>query len=280
MSGYRIGEIFRLDGVTYQRVIDYVRVTEPKEGMLFRASDGILYELKALGSTDRKCGCHLETSDALPCYAIDCQAFGTRVNRFHWYPVEEKKEEEKMEEKREEKMEEKKRHIELAVIKVEGDEVTFQVVEQTHRGDDFTPGGIPFESSRGLTLKSVGTPAALTTSDTMYVRGKNECCDKRNVTVSALRFAQIMEAITEYNETDGLGYKKQWPQTGDLYYYVDTDGSVESCQYADKYDIDKYDIDNNRRKAGNFFATKEAAEIVAEHVKAAFKDRPVKEGEE
>lgn len=266
MSGYRIGEIFRLDGVTYQRVIDYVRVTEPKEGMLFRASDGVLYELKALGSTDRKCGCHLEAPDDLPCYAIDCQAFGTRVNRFHWYPVEEK---------REEKMEEKKRHIELAVIKVEGDEVTFQVVEQTHRGDDFTPDGIPFESSRGLTLKSVGVPAATTTSDTMYVRGKNEHCDKKNVTVSALRFAQIMEAITEYNETNGLGYKKQWPQTGDLYYYVDTDGSVESCQYADKYDID-----NNRRKAGNFFATKEAAEIVAEHVKAAFKDKPVKEEEE
>lgn len=172
-------------------------------------------------------------------------------------------------------MEEKKRHIELAVIKVEGDEVTFQVVEQTHRGDDFTPGGIPFESSRGLTLKSVGVPAATTTSDTMYVRGKNQRCDKKNVTVSALRFAKIMEAITEYNETDGRGYKKQWPRTGDLYYYVDTDGSVESCQYADKYDID-----NNRRKAGNFFETKEAAEIAAERVKAAFKDKPVEEGEE
>lgn len=258
MSKYRIGEIFRLDGVTYQCVTDYVRVTEPKEGMLFRASDGVLYELKPLGSTDRKCGCHIDAPDDLTCYAIDCQAFGTRVNRFHWYPVEEKK-----------------RHIELAVIKVEGDEVTFQVTEQTHRGDDFTPDGIPFESSRGLTLKSVGVPAATTTSDTMYVRGKNEHCDKKNVTVSALRFAQIMEAITEYNETNGLGYKKQWPQTGDLYYYVDTDGSVESCQYADKYDID-----NNRRKAGNFFATKEAAEIVAEHVKAAFKNSPVKEGEE
>ena len=262
MSGYRSGEIFRLDGVTYQCVTDYVRVTEPKEGMLFRASDGVLYELKALGSTDRKCGCHLDTPDDLPCYAIDCQAFGTRVNRFHWYPVEEK-------------MEEKKRHIELAVIKVEGDEVTFQVAEQTHRGDDFTPGGIRFKSSSGRTLESVGVPAATTTSDTMYVRGKNKHYDKKNVTVSALRFAQIMEAITEYNETNGRGYKKLWPRTGDLYYYVDTDGSVESCQYADKYDID-----NNRRKAGNFFKTKEAAEIAAERVKAAFKDKPVKEGEE
>ena len=266
MSKYRSGEIFRLDGVTYQCVTDYVRVTEPKEGMLFRASDGVLYELKALGSTDRKCGCHLDTPDDLPCYAIDCQAFGTRVNRFHWYPVEENKEEEK-------EVEEKKRHIELAVTEVDGEMVTFHVAEQTHRGDDFTPGGIPFKSSRGVTLKSAGRPAALKNSDTMYVRGRNEACDKMNVTVSALRFAEIMEAITEYNETNGRGYKKLWPRTGDLYYYVDTDGSVESCQYADKYDID-----NNRRKAGNFFKKKEAAEIVDESVKAVFTDKPVKEG--
>lgn len=171
-------------------------------------------------------------------------------------------------------MAEKKRHIELAVTEVDGEMVTFHVAEQTHRGDDFTPDGIPFESSSGLTLKSVGVPAALTNSDTVYVCGGTKICDKRNVTVSALRFAKIMEAINEYNETNGLGYKKLWPQTGDLYYYVDTDGSVESCQYADKYDID-----NNRRKAGNFFKTKESAEIAAERVKAAFKDRPVKEGE-
>lgn len=264
MSGYRIGEIFRLNGVTYRYVPDYVRVTEPEEGMLFRASNGVLYESKAFGSKNRKCGCDIDFPDRLPCYIIDIQAFGkTQINSMHWYPVEEKE------------MEEKKRHIELAVIKVEGDEVTFQVAEQTHRGDDFTPGGIPFKSSSGRTLESVGVPAASTASDTVYVRGKNKHCDKMNVTVSARRFAQIMEAITEYNETNGLGYKKQWPQTGDLYYYVDTDGSVESCQYADKYDID-----NNRRKAGNFFKTKEAAEIAAKRVKAAFKDSPVKEEEE
>ena len=164
-------------------------------------------------------------------------------------------------------MEEKKRHIELAVVEVDGEMVTFRIVEQTHRGDDFTPGGIPFESSNGLTLKSVGSPAASTGCDTMYTRGATEDCDKRNITVSAMRFAKIMEAITEYNETNGLGYKKQWPKTGDPYYYVDTDGSVQSCQYADRYDID-----NDRRKAGNFFRTEEAAAIVAERVKAVFKN--------
>lgn len=164
-------------------------------------------------------------------------------------------------------MEEKKRHIELAVIKVEGDEVTFQIVEQTHRCDDFTPNGSAFKSSRGIKLESVGVPAASTYCDIACVRGFNEDGDKRHMTVSVLRFAKIMEAINEYNETNGLGYKKPWPKTGDLYYYVDTDGSVESCQYADKYDID-----NDRRKAGNFFKTEEEAAIVAERVKAVFKN--------
>ena len=259
MSGYRIGEIFRRKGFTYRCVPDSI-VTEPEEGMLFRASNGVLYELKAFGSMDRKCGCNRDCIDRLPCHIIDIQAFGkTQMNSMHWYPVEENKEEEKMEEK--------KRHIELAVTEVDGEMVTFHVAEQTHRGDDFTPGGIPFESSNGLTLKSVGVPAVAMCSDTMYVRGETEGCDKRNVTVSALRFAQIMEAVNEYNETNGRDYKNQWPQTGDLYYYVDTDGSVQSCQYADRYDID-----NDRRKAGNFFKTEEAAAIVAERVKEVFKN--------
>ena len=163
-------------------------------------------------------------------------------------------------------MEEKKRHIELAVVKVEEGAVTFQVTEQTHRCDEFTPGGTPFESSCGITLRSVSVPEALT-STIYYVRGEDERFDKKHITVSALHFAQIMEAINEYNVTDGMGYKNQWPKTGDPYYYVDTDGSVQSCQYADRYDID-----NDRRKAGNFFKTEEAAAIVAERVKEVFKN--------
>lgn len=257
MSGYRIGEIFRRKGFTYRCVPESI-VTEPEEGMLFRASNGVLFELKAFGSTDRKCGCHLETSDALPCYAIDCQAFGTRVNRFHWYPVEEKREEKEMEEE--------KRHIELAVVKVDGDKVTFKISEQTHRCDDFTTKGPVFKSRSGYLLNSKSCPDEDAGIDRLFVRGWLRLKDDTKVTANLETFARIMEAITEYNETNGLGYNKLWPRTGDLYYYVDTDGSVESCQYADKYDID-----NNRRKAGNFFKTKEAAEIAAERVKEAFK---------
>ena len=259
MLEFRVGEIFRHNGKTYQCVTDFDVVTEPVEGMQFRATNGVLYELKTLGSTCRKCGCDTNLPNNLKCCEIDRQAFGnTKINSLHWYPVEEK---------REEKMEEKKRHIELAVVKVEGDEVTFQITEQTHRCDTFTPGGIPFKSSRGVALRSVRNPAVSEASDTMYVRGDIERFDKKHITVSALRFAQIMEAINEYNETNGKGYKNHWPKTGDMYYYVDTDGRVESCQYADRYDID-----NNRRDAGNFFKTEEAATIAAERVKAVFKN--------
>lgn len=257
MSGYRIGEIFRRKGFTYRCVPDSI-VTEPEEGMLFRASNGVLYELKAFGSADRKCGCQIDCIDRLPCHIIDIQAFGkTQMNSMHWYPVEEKGDE---------KMEEKKRHIELAVVEVDGEMVTFHVAEQTHRGDDFTPGGIPFKSSNGLTLKSVGSPAASTCSDTMYVRGATEGCDKRNVTVSALRFAKIMEAITEYNETNGAGYEKPWPKAGDKFYCVEADGSVGKDTFKAIYEHYR-----TMCKIGNCFKTEREAKEMAEKFKSMLK---------
>lgn len=259
MFEYRVGEIFRLNGKTYQCVTDFAIVTEPEEGMLFRATNGVLYELKTLGATCKKCGCDTNLPNNLKCCEIDRQAFGnTKINSLHWYPVEEKGEE---------KMEEKKRHIELAVVGVFGDQVTFRIAEQTHRKEWFTPNGGTFKSYLGHYLMSIASPCYEQKNNTLCVRGSDLEKDEKALTVSALQFAQIMEAINEYNETDGMGYKNQWPKTGDLYYYVDTDGSVQSCQYADKYDID-----NDRKKAGNFFKTEEAAAIVAERVKEVFKN--------
>lgn len=259
MLEYRVGEIFRNNGKTYQCVTDFDVVTEPVEGMQFRATNGVLYELKTIGSTCRKCGCDTKLPNNLKCCEIDRQAFGnTKINSLHWYPVEEKGDE---------KMEEKKRHIELAVVGVFGDQVTFRIAEQTHRKGLFTPNGGTFKSYLGHYLMSIASPCYVQKNNTLCVRGSDSEKDERCLTVSTLQFAQIMEAINEYNVTDGMGYKNQWPKTGDLYYYVDTDGSVESCQYADKYDID-----NNRREAGNFFKTEEEAAIVAKRVKAVFKN--------
>lgn len=114
---YRVDEVFRKGGETYLCVIDdsdgdvackrceikhfcwdgmeckaedrsdntgvhFVRVSEPKEGMMFRASDGKLYEL-----VKGKC-------NSMACEAIYKEAFGKLfVNNLHWCPVEEKQEE-------------------------------------------------------------------------------------------------------------------------------------------------------------------------------------------
>ena len=39
-------------------------------------------------------------------------------------------------------MSENKRHIELAVVKVDGDQVTFRIAEQTHREYEFCENGV------------------------------------------------------------------------------------------------------------------------------------------
>lgn len=257
MLEYRVGEIFRNNGKTYQCVTDFGVVTEPVEGMQFRATNGVLYELKMIGSTCRKCGCDTKLPNNLKCCEIDRQAFGnTKINSLHWYPVEEKGDE---------KMEEKKRHIELAVVGVFGDQVTFRIAEQTHRKECFTPNGGTFKSYLGHYLMSITSPCYDTKNKTLCVRGSDTEKDEKGITVSALCFAQIMEAINEYNETDGMGYKNQWPRPGDSYYYIDADGSVRHCRY------DGDDTDNNRREVGNFFESADDATVAAERVKEVFK---------
>lgn len=122
MKEYRIGEIFKLNGLVYQCVEDatgrqcdtcafvdgnckeiacwdtgrsdgnnvyFICVTEPKVGMMFRASDGVLYELRDMTKIPIKeiynCGC---IKGALPCAVIDDEAFGKSPGALlHWYPV-------------------------------------------------------------------------------------------------------------------------------------------------------------------------------------------------
>ena len=160
------------------------------------------------------------------------------------------------------------RYLELHVIQVYANDVSFKINRQYHRCDEFCAAGKAFEASNGVLLTSESVPGFFVGGDKLVftVCGAILECDDTKLTVTHKQFALIMQAINEYNETNGAGYEKTWPQTGDLYYYVDTDGSVESCQYADKYDID-----NNRRKAGNFFKTEEAAAIVAKRVRKALK---------
>ena len=160
---------------------------------------------------------------------------------------------------------EKKRHLELAVVKVERDQVTFRIAEQTHRGDEFCENGERFKSSCGYTLVSDAYMEFGPLSQTMFVRGCDSTEDDNKITVPLHHFAKIMEAVNEYNETNGEGYEKPWPQDGDKYFCINSTGYVTSTDY------DNHPIDNDRRELGNFFRTREEAEAALERVKKALK---------
>ena len=160
-------------------------------------------------------------------------------------------------------MEEKKRHIELAVVKVEGDQVTFRIAEQTHREHDFTSNGRKFKSSCGVMLNSLSSPEYNCGCTTLYVRGDATCMDDQEITVSLFNFARIMEAVTEYNDTEWQVYEKPWPQNGDRYLWVGSTGFVHESYFDDT------PLDHGRREFGNFFRTRDEAEAALERVRKA-----------
>lgn len=157
------------------------------------------------------------------------------------------------------------RHIEISVERVEEDTVTFRISRQTHREEEFTPNGNEFKSSCGYFLVSQECPEYKECRDLLYVRGLNNYADDNPVTVPLLQFAKIMQAITEYNETDGKGYEKPWPQKGDKYYCLDSTGFIRDINY------ENYPLDNDRREFGNFFRTREEAEAALEKIKRVLK---------
>lgn len=160
-----------------------------------------------------------------------------------------------------------KRHIELAVVKVDGDLVTFRIAEQTHRGKDFTTNGEKFKSSCGYFLIVDTDPAFRDdyTGKILFVRGYDSAQDDNKITVSLHNFAGIMQAISEYNETNGAGYKKPWPQNGDKYSWVGSTGFIHESYFDDA------PLDNERREFGNMFRTREEAESARERVRKALK---------
>ena len=85
-SSYACNREMRSDG---QRVY-YEIVLEPREGMLFRASDGNFYRctLKDSQSTAHDCACYVY---CYRCSYIESEAFGLPGNNplLHWVPVEE-----------------------------------------------------------------------------------------------------------------------------------------------------------------------------------------------
>ena len=162
-------------------------------------------------------------------------------------------------------MSENKRHIELAVVKVDGDQVTFRIAEQTHRCGDFALKGPEFKSRSGYRLISESCPDAPVRAGCLFVRGWIRQRDDAEVAASLDTFARIMEAVNEYNETNGDGYETPWPQNGDNYFFINSDSTIYAIHYT--HDC----TDEMRRSFGNFFRTREEAEAARELVKKALK---------
>ena len=76
-----------------------------------------------------------------------------------------------------------------------------------------------------------------------------------------------MQAVTEYNQTNGAGYEKPWPKDGDSYFCIDLTGCIRNYDYCACYSFDEA-----RREFGNFFRTREEAEAALERVKKVLRD--------
>lgn len=163
-------------------------------------------------------------------------------------------------------MKNKKRHIEISVISVKDNIVSFKIKEQTHKLDDFTNTGCSFTASNGIILQSCSYPALMDTTSVIFVQGDDIENSDMVITDSCVHFAELMEAITEYNETDGNGYKQTYPNFGDKYWFVTSMGTVNVTKYRGSPD------DIERNKVGNYFKTGEEANIMSEKFKKILKE--------
>lgn len=297
MKEYKVGEIFELNGEIFQCVEDprdfdcedcmlcvdgfpcsessredgknvhFVKVTEITEGMLFRADNGKLYRFTTDLKDGEKCSCLI---GGYTCSAILRQICSLnprlwdRLPRERWFVLVD--ESEKSDGNFESEATPSRRHIEIAVDAVKGGKVTFHIAEQTHRERVFSgsdPDADRFVGTNDVTLVSAYCPQLLGDNNTLTlcVRGKHKGSDDYRIQVTFEQFARIMEAVTEYNLTNGAGYKTPWPQRGDTYYFVTPNGSIDSFTFiGDK-------VDKALRLFGNFFRTREEAEAAAKRVK-------------
>ncbi|WP_288594188.1 hypothetical protein [uncultured Victivallis sp.] len=165
-----------------------------------------------------------------------------------------------------------RRHLELGVVKVEGDKVTFRIVEQTHRCGDFSQQIDPniFKASNGVELRSISVPEWEGDGSRLFCCGNFCDSDNNKLTCTVTKFARVYEAITEYNATNGNGYEKPWPQWDDRYFFVSERGKVDSTCFEER------EFDYNLKEIGNFFRTSQEAEAAADKIKALLKELAAK----
>lgn len=295
MKEYKIGEVFRhTDGKVYQcvgavgcdgcafgddeyrcdemhcgpqtrtdgRSVIFTEVTKPTEGMLYRAKNGRMYRLAEGSHWDHWCAC--DDDPERSCAELDMAVFGGRGPRWYWAPTTDYA---PASDESSKPVESPKRHIELAVVKVEGDKVTFKIADQTHRNDEFSQqvNSDEFKSSNGIGLMSYSVPQWLSFASALHCRGEGKEQDNNWLTCTADDFSKICEAISEYNATDGRGYEKPWPQAGDKYFCIATLGRIE------RFTFDGNEFDRRIQAFGNLFRTEAEAEVALERVKQVLK---------
>ena len=159
------------------------------------------------------------------------------------------------------------RHIELSVLRVEGDKVTFKIIEQTHKRKEFCQqlDRNIFKASNEIKLGSKDIPEWIGDRSLLFCRGFFSDKDNIEIVCTTSEFAKISEAVTEYNATDGKGYEKPWPQKGDKYFYITAGGDVSHCAF------NGYNFDLDTQRFGNFFRTEREASVVRDKVQALLK---------
>lgn len=165
-----------------------------------------------------------------------------------------------------------RRHIELGVVKVEGDKVTFKIIEQTHQLGDFCQqiDHSIFKASNGIRLGSIHVPEWMGASLRLFCRGFFSSKDNIEIVCTTSEFARISEAVSEYNITDGKGYEKPWPKKGDRYFYIAPHGRIERVEFSDE------PFDTGCEACGNIFRTKEEAEAARDKIRALLKELAAK----
>lgn len=159
-----------------------------------------------------------------------------------------------------------KRHIDIIVTKIEYDQVHFKI-KQTHREDQFSNQSetSKFIATNGYTLCSIHFPQFYEDSKQLYCLGYPKH-DNVICTCNREELAKILEAVSEYNETNGTGYLAQWPQIGDEYFVIDHFMNINF------YTFGNHSVDLDYKEIGNFFRTREEAENVRDKMRLLLKE--------
>ena len=102
-------------------------------------------------------------------------------------------------------------------------------------------------------VESCWAPEYIKDDNKLYIQGKEENKDSKILLVDKEDLKKILEIVNKINEKYGI--PKRWrAQAGNLFYYITSDGDIES-DYEDLSDenMDMYNL-------GNYFQTKEEAQ--------------------